>query len=259
MNKAVKSVILYHRSYRKISGSPWTFLLAFVCIALPLSLAIILFHPEISRMLSLVAQAVLTPYFPQDTLRIIESPYITRNVFLLELPSAYPTLLFSIGNALASLALLALLPGITRAKHVFIFLIVVAFINFLSSLFFTFFPYRFPYEAVDYSELYIKQQLSIWFFVPVIMGLAVLPLPSTLASKVATILFTVCYSLVFGTARYAVFLFVLSKISLLYMAVLFFVLGPLIDFVYIVGVYSVHVAWLAKKMKGDFATWKWSY
>jgi len=91
------------------------------------------------------------------------------------------------------------------------------------------------------------------------MGLAVLPLPSSLVSKCVTLGITFCYSLVFGTLRYAVFLFVLTKASLLYMAVLFFVLGPLVDFVYIVGIYGVHVTRLAKKMRGDYASWKWSY
>ncbi len=257
--KEPKSVILYHRSYRKVPGSAKMFFLQFFIIALPLSLIIVFWYPEITHTVCRIADAMLAPFFPPDTIRTLHLPYVIGDAFLLDLPSKYPSLVFSVINALVSLFFLVFLPTVKSSKHIFIFLIVVAFINFVSSLFFTFVPYRFPYETVDYSELYIKQQISIWFFVPIIMGLAVLPLPSSLASKCITMLVTFCYSLIFGTLRYAVFLFILTKASLLYMAVLFFVLGPLVDFVYIVGIYSVHVTRLAKKMKGDFASWKWSY
>jgi hypothetical protein len=259
MNKEAKEIILYHRSYRKVAGSMWDFFLQFLLIAVPLSLVIVFFYPQITQTVCVIARALLAPYYPDDALRIIQIPFIMGPTSILDLPSKYPSVLFCTINALVSLILLVLLPAVKNAKHLYIFVIVVLFINFMSSLFFMFFPYRFPYEVVDYSEFYMKQQINIWFFVPIIMGLAILPLPSDLTSKSATLLITFCYSLVFGTTRYVVFLFILTKASLLYMAVLFFVLGSLVDFIYIVGIYSVHVTMLAKKMKGDFASWKWLY
>jgi hypothetical protein len=259
MNKTTKSIILYHRSYRKVSGTPGMFSLQFFLLALPLSLLVVFYFPEITRAVSHIARTVLAPFFPLDVLALVQVPYMNKTVSFIDLPSVHPTRGFSAANAAVSLILLAVLPRIKHAKHVFIFLIVVAFINAVSSLFFTFFPYRFPYEAVDYSELYIKQQIGIWFFVPIIMGLAILPLPSTVTSKVVTLGASFCYSLLFGMLRYAVFLYILTKATLLSMAVLFFVLGPLVDFVYIVGIYSIHIARLANKMKGNFASWKWLY
>jgi hypothetical protein len=259
MSKASKSVILYHRSYRKISGSVGSFFLQFLFLALPFSLIIALFYPEITRAVCLIAHVTLSPYFPLDTVRIIETPYVIGDISVIHLPGRFPSILTSLINAIVCLILLVCLPKIEKAKPLITFCIVVAFINFASSLFFLFSPHRFPYELADYSELYIKQQIGIWFFVPVIMGFAMLPLPSSLISKSMTMLLTVFYSLVFGTVRYVVFLFILAKVSLLYMAMLFFVFGPLIDFVYIVGIYSIHAMRLAKKIKGDFGFWKWSY
>jgi hypothetical protein len=259
MNKAAKSIILYHRSYRKISGSPGTVALEFLLFALPFSILVIYYFPELTRAVSHIAQTVLAPFFPHDVLTIVQVPYMNMQVFFVDLPSVHPSRVLSTVSAAVSLILLVLLPRIRHAKHVFIFLMVVAFINAVSSLFFTFFPDRFPYQAVDYSELYIKQQIGIWFFVPIILGLAILPLPSTISSKIVTLGAAFCYSVIFGTVRYVVFLYLLTKATLLSMAILFFVLGPLVDFVYIVGIYSVHVARLAKKMKGDFASWKWLY
>jgi hypothetical protein len=101
------------------------------------------------------------------------------------------------------------------------------------------------------------QQISIWFFVPLIMGVGVMPLPGTIMSKIATMIVTYIYSLAFGAFRYVVFLFILSKISLLYMSILFFVLGPLLDFVYVVGIYSVYVTKLAARIQEDYSLWKW--
>jgi hypothetical protein len=259
MNKEAKAIILYHRSYRKVAGSVASFFLLFFVMALPLSFIVAFFFSPMSHAVSAIAHYVLVPLFPPDTVRITQVPFLNSSVFLVDLPGSHPSVLFSVVNALICLLLLVVLPARQHAKHVFIFLIVICFINLVSSVYFAFFSHRFPYEVVDYSELYIKQQIGIWFFVPVIIGISILPLPSTLRSKAATLVGAFCYSLVFGTVRYAVFLFVLAKASLLYMAVLFFVMGPLIDFIYIVGIYSLHVTRLAKKMRSDFASWKWLY
>jgi len=259
MSKAAKSVILYHRSYRKISGSAGLFFLQFLFIALPLSLIIALFYPEITLFVCRIAKAALSTCFPVDAVKIIAAPYVIGEISIIHLPSQFPSVLNSLINAIVCLILLVCLPKIEMAKPIVTFCMVVVFINFVSSLFFLFFAYRFPYELADYSVLYMKQQIGIWFFVPVIMGFAMLPLPSTLLSKSITMLITVFYSLLFGTVRYVVFLFILSKVSMLYMAILFFVFGPLVDFIYIVGIYSIHAMRLAEKIKGDFGFWKWSY
>jgi len=259
MSVDAKSVILYHRSYRKISSSARPFVLQFFFIALPLSLTVAFLYPQITKGICLIAKAILTPYFRHDSLTIVSYPYITGNASYVTLPDKFPSILLSLLNAIVSLLLLVLLPRVKYFKPLVIFCIVVTFIMFLSSVFFIFIPDQFPYQASDYSDLYIKQQISIWFFVPVIMGLAVLPLPASLPSKVITMLATLAYSLIFGAVRYVVFLFIIGKASLLYMAILFFVLGPLVDFVYIVGIYCIYAARLAKKIKGNFTLWKWSY
>ncbi|HMM22092.1 MAG TPA: hypothetical protein PKA10_15340 [Selenomonadales bacterium] len=261
MSGNLKSTIMYHRSYRKLPGSLPLFLLQFVGCAVPISAATIFFYPQITRAVCIAAKTVLeSAYFP-GRISIVEIDYIHRigNVSFLDLPSQFPTPFFSLMNALACLVLLIVLPRIERVKPVMIFFTLLAFIHLISSLFFIAVASRFPYEAVDSSRLYMLQQISIWFFVPIVMGLAVMPLPSSLTAKGSTMIITYVYSLIFGTVRYMVFLFILTKASLLYMAILFFALGPLIDFVYIVGIYSAHVTWLAKKVKDDYTLWKWQY
>lgn len=256
-----KPVILYHRSYRKLPGSVKAFLFQFVLFALPFAALIVFFYPEITKTVCLIAEHVLTPFFNSNTLKIIDKPFFESigTLSFLSLPGNSPTLLFSLLNAIACLLLLIVLPRIHTAKPVTIFAVIVGFVHLTSSLFFIFYPTYFPYSVADYSQLYMVQQVSIWFFAPLLMGVAVTPLPSPLTAKLITIVSMFLYSLAFGTVRYAVFLFILGKLSLIYMAVLFFALGPLIDFVYIVGLYSVHVTELATKIKGDFSLWRWRY
>lgn len=259
MSKEKKSIILYHRSYRKLPGSVRSFFIHYALLAAPLSALVVVFYPELTLCVSRIAVSVLSPFYAPETLKIIGAPYISiiGDVSLVWVPGRYPTILFSLLNVLACVLLLVVLPRIKQYKPLIILGIIITCVHLISSLFFLFVPQHFPYEAVDYSELYMKQQIGIWFFVPLILGIAILHLPSSLFSKCGSMLAVYFYSLVFGTIRYAIFLFVLSKISMLYMALLFFALGPLIDFVYVVGIYSMHVTRFADKIHSDFALWKW--
>jgi hypothetical protein len=99
----------------------------------------------------------------------------------------------------------------------------------------------------------------MWFFVPVIMELAILPIPSSIFSKGIIIFLTVLYSILFGIVRYIVFLFVIAKFSYIFMPVLYFSFGPLVDFVYIVGIYSLYVSKVAERITKDFRIWKWVF
>jgi hypothetical protein len=99
----------------------------------------------------------------------------------------------------------------------------------------------------------------MWLFIPLILGMAFLPLPASIFPKLLLIAFALIYSVIFGTLRYIIFLFIISKFSVIYMALLFFAFGPLIDFVYIVGIYCFYTSKLAKNLKGSETVWKWLY
>lgn len=256
-----KAVILYHRAYRKLPGSFWMFFLQFLLFATPVSICSVLFYPEITRALCQTALYVLTPQFPADSLRMAEQQFLPflDNYSYLQLPSTMPSFYFSLVNAVICVILLLILPRIETAKPIMIFLMMASSVHLVSSLFFLIAPQWFPYDTSEYSRLYILQQISICFFVPLIIGMAVMPLPSSILSRCLVVWSTYVYSLIFGTLRYIVFLYVLEGYSLLYMAILYFVTGPLIDFIYIVGIYSVYVARVANKMKGDLKLWQWQY
>lgn len=259
-----KRIILYHRSYRKLPGSLTLFFLQFLLFVAPFTVATVLYYPEMTSFICNVADVILSPYFIPDTVKIdgVEFIDIIGNIAVvsfLNLPGQMPSFYYSLVNAIVCAVLILFLPLVNRAKPLMIFLTILAAMHLVSALFFIFVPYLFPYTASDYSKLYMLQQVSIWIFVPIIMGIAIMPLPSSPVAKILTMIITFINMLLFGTVRYIVFLYILSKISLIYMAILFFALGPLIDFSYIVGIYSLHATDLAKKIKGDFKIWKWQF
>jgi hypothetical protein len=254
-----KLVILYHRSYRKLPGSTKMFLLHFAFLALPFSALSVIFYPEITEWICIATKNALDPYYYDGSVNILSRRYIEAigPLFYVQVPDSFPSYFFSLANAVVTLLLLMILPFIQRFKPFLIFTVILCMAHAVSSLYFLLFPADFPYTAGDYSQLYMLQEISIWFFMPIIMGMAVLPMPASFLLKAGTMVSLYLYSLLFGLVRYIVFLMILSKISMIYMAVLFFALGPLVDFIYAVGIYTLFVNKVAKNLAEDFSLWRW--
>ena len=254
-----KSLIYYHRSYRKITGSRSVIFLQFLIATIPLQFLILIYHPEMTNWMSTLAKNALALSFAPGTLEIIRQKFLlsSNNIFLLIGPEAYPSTLYALISALVMVAFIAFLQIVRIDKNIAIFASFLAVIHLVSSVFFTVVPYMFPYSFNDFAELYVKTIVTIWLFIPCIMSMAILPLPATYIPKLFIIILTLVYSFIFATVRYAIFLYVLSKFSFIYMAILFFAFGPLVDFIYIVGIYSVYTTYLAQKLKEDEVVWKW--
>lgn len=255
----LKTVIYYHRAYRKIAGSRSTLARELLAIALPLSVLLFIFYPIITRWMSLFTQSVLSRYYASGLVQVIEMPFFFGDVSFVAIPGSYPSLSLIIINLVISLALVLFLPRIRKGKNAAIYLFYLAAINLVSSLFFLVFYSNFPYSATRFSELYVITEVSMWLFIPFILGMVIVLFPPAIIPKATMIVVTLLYSIVLGTLRYILFLFIVSKYSFLYMALLYFAFGPLVDFIYIVGIFSIYSNRLAKKMQGSIKAWKWSY
>jgi hypothetical protein len=254
-----KTIIYYHRAYRKITGSGRWFMMELMAVSLPLSLLILFAYPLITSQMSHIAQWVLSSYYPSETISVTEKAFLSGDVSFISKQGAYPSTVTAVINMAVSMGLIIFLPHVKRNKNIAIYLVFLAAINLVSATYFTFVPNDFPYTLTDFSELYIKSEIGMWLFIPFILGMAFLPLPAPFFPKLILIGFTLFYSLIFGTLRYIIFIFIISKFSFIYMALLFFAFGPLIDFVYIVGIYSYYNSRLAQTLKGSESVWKWSY
>jgi hypothetical protein len=254
-----KSIIYYHRAYRKITGSGKIFSLELLIISLPLSLLTFYLYPFITERMSLLAQAILSHYYPSGTIKVMIKSFLMGDAAYVSMPGAQPSYLTAVVNLAVSLALILILPRVKVGKNVAIYFLFLAAINLASSLFFVFSFADFPYSVTKFSELYIKSEISMWLFIPFILGMAILLLPAPIFPKILLIVLALVYSIIFGTLRYIIFLFIVSKLSIIYMALLFFAFGPLIDFVYIVGIFSYYNSKLAWDLQESKSVWKWSY
>jgi len=256
-----KTLVYYHRAYRKITGSRWVFAVQFLLVTIPLSLLILLGYPELTKWMSNIARYILSSSFAPGSLQIVQQTFLLedRDVFLLIAPNSYPSTLTSFISSVVMLLLIFIFQLSEKNKNLAVFAIFVALIHMVSSIFFTLVPYLFPYTFTDFTELYYKTVICIWLFIPFLLSMAILPLPAPFMPKFVIIILTLIYSFAFATLRWVIFLYVLAKFSFIYMALLFFILGPLIDFVYVVGIYAVYTTQLAKKLKGSESVWHWLY
>ena len=254
-----KSVIYYHRAYRKLKNKNKLYiLLEFLILAGFFVLLILFSYPRITSFATSFTKFSLTPFF--KNIEIIAKPYLLKDVYIVAFAGKYPTRSFAFLMVLISSLTIFLLPWIKKIpKPIGFWIIFIFFINLISSLFFVFFADKFPYSLIIFSELYIKTEIAMWLLIPPLLTLAFIPLPSNILAKFIVITITLAYSVIFGCLRYVVFLYVLREFSYLFMAMLFFIFGPLMDSIYIVGIYSFYVSILAKKIKGDVKVWKWLY
>lgn len=254
-----KEIIHYHRSYRKLANKNKLYiLLEFLILACLFDILILFFYPQITYFANYFARLALVSFF--GDMEIVTRPYLFKDFFMISLAGKYPAFSLARITALTSLLTILLLPWIRKIpKPISFWIILVSFINLISSLFFIFFADKFPYSLDIFSELYIGTEIGMWLLIPIILTMAFIPLPSSIITKALVVIFTLAYSIIFGCVRYVIFLYVLKEFSYLFMAMLFFVFGPLMDSVYIVGIYSFYVSTLAKKVKGDLKVWKWLY
>lgn len=132
----------------------------------------------------------------------------------------------------------------------------------VSSVYFIFFSNIFPYSLDDFSLLYIIAQIGIISFIPIITGFSLALFSFSWWLLIANF-FTVClvlvYSFLFGAIRYAFFLQILKSSSFIWMANMFFNFGPLLDMVYISGIFAFYVSILSKVARKNMRFWRWIY
>lgn len=258
MNK-IKENITYSRTYRYLAQSKWRVFLSIVIIALPFSLFTFFCYPQITNFITELAQKILQDYYAPGELLTGHSNLVdwVGGITYLDVPSRYPTVLFNWLNLLVTLVALLFLTVFIKIRPWSIFASVMLFVHLFSSLFFVFVPWLFPYTAGEYSSLYLKQQMLMLFFTPLIMGFSIAILPVNFLRMFVAVLGCYSYFFIFAVVRYAIFLYILSKVSILYMASLFFTFGPFIDFLYIVAIYSLVVNNAGCNLSREKAIWKW--
>jgi len=220
---------------------------------------ILISFPFLSRSASQYLLRLNPPLDLNSLPSLVESPFLFGNIYTPELLGRYPTPLLSYAMFIFSLLTIVIIHKTRVPKPISVWISFVCLVNIVSALFFIFLPDLFPYTIQTFGEIFIKTEVAIWVFIPVIMSFSLLPLPSSVISKFFTVVFTLLYATVFGLVRYVLFVSVLAQFSYIFMAVLFFCFGPFIDFIPVVGVYSLYVSFVSRRINRDLRVWNWSY
>ena len=258
-----KKKIYYARTYRRIKLDIKMSVIFTCLLMIPSLIIFILNIDNITRKIAQMSTWVLSQIYPEDFIVVHNAEYsIFGNMQFVELPTTYPGFDMICLNLLACFIIYLLMAFLkATGKPLGIFLMYTMFVHVVNCVFFIFGGKEFPYTIAEYSDLYIKQQIGIWIMFIVLASLVVSFMGRrAYISKFLTFVGIIVYSGIFGVVRYIVFLFLLHEFSVLYMALLFFVIGPMFDFSYFVAIYAIFINKIIKdydygKRKGE---WRWS-
>lgn len=239
-----KKKIYYARTYRRLNKGGIKELAITCCLICFALLLFIVNLKKITFFMSWLAAELLGKEFPGLRVQIVESEFsFISQINLVEMPTVYPDTLHILINIIVLLLLILFAcTGGRKGKPLSIFLLIVMVIHMINCIYFLFAENYFPYSVYQYSDLYMKQQIGIWLVFIILSGCTIGFMGRKgLLYKAATFLGTILYSLAFGIIRYVLFLYLLEKFSILYMAMMFFVLGPFFDFLYLVGIYALFI------------------
>lgn len=261
--ETLKRQIRFSHTYRHLRVEKLKQNLYLWFVILPLFIVLLLNYDKLSLFISEFVRNILSTVIPLSDMTIVSSSFIPYlgDIHYISLPTAIYQSGLNLITLLISVLLFIFVSTGRRKGHPFsIFIEMGLFVQIISCIFFLFASNDFPYTATIYSELYIKQQISLWLFFFVIIGLVTVLLGSGyFVYNLVFVIKIISYSFIYGVLRYITYLFIVSQISTIYMATLFFTLGPLFDFLYITYFYGRYVSRIIEvnESKESEDIWQW--
>jgi hypothetical protein len=112
---------------------------------------------------------------------------------------------------------------------------------------------RLGYDAAEFSNLYLRTVVVVWLVTPLFIAGLSLTLPFSALERAALMVLTLAYDVVFCAVRYALFAWLLTEVGAVVMANLYLFLGPLLDFVYLVGIFALFLPRLGRRLGREMA------
>lgn len=261
-NNKIKHTIFYARTYRHLKPNYKKMTAYYLLFALPCLLILLFTYSKITNIFSKWCINILLEIVPNTKLYIVSGEFLPYfgDVYYVTLPNKMPSLIMIIINIVAVLLLLlACYKASDSAKPIAVYSSIGLLIHLIACIFFLLFPESFPYTLTEYSGLYMKQQVGIWVSFLVIASLVSGGISNTGLSKFYMFFAVMGYSFLFGFLRYIVYLVLLLKASVLYMAMLFFTFGPFFDFLYLVCIYSIFMNVVTRRFHGKRGAVEWEW
>ena len=260
----MKSMKFYPRTYRYLENNFLKSAIYYIGIFLvPLFFGLIMHMEKLTNMFSHAACEILRGALPGRIFQVAGTSFWTgKTVCYVKMTEEMPMPLhLDMQILIAALIFLFTVTGKRAGRPFFLFLAFEDLGFMINGVFFRFWASDFPYSVNDFSELYIRQQMWILIAFIVLFGIGT----SCLGNRkygfrlFVTLLFAL-YTVLFAFVRYVVFLYVLSKHSMLYMFTMYFTFGPLFDCLNMVTCYGLMMNGIIKSLSGDESgkVWLWS-
>lgn len=256
--RAPKDRIYFTRAYRRLPVPGLVSSVFLVLFILLLLFLVIWFRSELSYIVAWSGWKAATLMGADARLASVD--FLWAPLYCVDTLAVYPTRFAVFLSLIISIVVVVVLPFVKKlpapANYWFFY---IFFVQLVSSLFFVFFATYFPYTVMDYTSLYAKVLLIMWIVIPLIDGLSVAAYPTPFWHKMILALITLLYSIVFGAVRGALNIVILESGSVMMMAFCFFILGALLDFIYVTGFFGFFMAKTARDLSDRKAIWKWLY
>ena len=257
-----KARIYFARTYRHLHLNALESALYLLLFLVPAMVLVFFFYDELTAWFCHAAAWLLNMAGAPEA-KVTASVFLPRlgPVYSLELPTVLPGYGSIPINLVVSLLLLWLVStGRRKGRPLSIYLSIILHLHMMACVFFLLGRDYFPYTTADYADLYIKQEVGIWIMFLLLMGLIMGVLGTgNIIRRILTVGCVMIYSVAFGVVRYALFLTILTRASVLYMPIMFFALGPVFDFLYFVAFYAMSTNRMIRtfdsKQKGE---WAWA-
>lgn len=147
------------------------------------------------------------------------------------------------GTILTALLVLVSLLLPHRLLPVSFMLRIVAFFQGCAQIFFVTWPYEFPYRAGGYIHGTMIACLMLISLVPVLLGFTYFLFDFKLRRKIGLAMLTMCHMVVMIPLQYVLHAYLLSKLSLLFLPLLFFVFGLPLNTLILIAFYAWGFSW----------------
>ena len=260
MNK--KKQIYYTREYRHMKNTPLSSIGRIFFTLIPFYIIILICYSDFSLWLSRMAGKILSGiYGVKVGIGKNNSLAPLMPVYHVKLDGRKPRFTVCLLVFIVTLILLLVtLQIFEKYKSFMIYISIFLGILLVSDAYFIIWGKRFPYTLGNYADIYMLQQVIMWLAIALVTVVALSLLPGIHGSSLLAFWSIMCYSMVYDSIRYIIFLVILYASTNVLMAPLYFMCGAYLDFMYVVAIYSIYVKNISEKFnkREEMKVWEWS-
>lgn len=260
MNK--KRQIFYTREYRHMKNTPLPNVGKILFTLIPFYIILLICYDDFTYWLSDMAGKMLNAIYGVNyDIGMNDSLTSFMPVYYINLEGRKPSFTMCFVMLVVVVFLLIIvLQILEKYKSFMVYAGIFMSIFLVSDVFFIFFSDKFPYTLGNYADIYMLQQVIMWFAIAFVTVVALSLLPGIHGSSLLTFWSIMCFGIVYDSIRYIVFVVFLYGATSVFMAPLYLMCGVYLDFMYVVAIYSIYVKEISDKFdkREEIVVWEWS-